>query len=612
MLHKLPKLIAFLFLLCLHFSGVAQVTQLSNNTSLKSGLVVNGKALLLSVNDSLWITNALTGGTKKLTSAVSVIDTVPATVYNNKLFFAGRTSTAGVELWASDGTTAGTLLIKDIRAGSANSIPDNFFVFNNKLYFTANDGSHGRELWVTNGTAAGTLLVKDIYAGTTSGLATTVQFIANNGVLYFTAKDATNGNELWKTNGTASGTALVKNITSGSASTDFTQFINLGTSVLFGIKVLVNGFDPQFQLWKTTGTSTGTTLLKNFGTFSGFFPPSFFAFKGKVYFIGTSYTTTGSELWVTNGTGSGTTLVKDIYPGTNNSTPFLFNAVIIGSKFFFTATDSRGAELWGSDGTSAGTTIVKDIYSGSAGSNPIVLKNYSAKSGHPDTSLYNGKIFFIANNGTKGEELWITNGTATGTIMVKDIWVGKKSGIPDSAFSYFYTTAGLYFSANDSLKGIEPWVSNGTATGTKLVADINAGKKNAFPTFLYIYNSQLLFNATNGDNTAGKTDLYKVNTTVTPLSEMVLAKVISVEEIPSDLRVWPNPAHDQLNLSVAGQQTNYKVLRILDNSGKVVLQQNFDNTRIVKPVNITILPIGVYYLQLISDKQSKTMPFVKE
>src|SRR5947209_3542486 len=98
------KLIASFFLLCLQLKGSSQVTQLSNNTSLRSGLVVNGKALLLSKNDSLWITTGLTGGTKKLTSAVSVVDTLSFAVLNNRLYFAGRTSTAGVELWATDGT----------------------------------------------------------------------------------------------------------------------------------------------------------------------------------------------------------------------------------------------------------------------------------------------------------------------------------------------------------------------------------------------------------------------------------------------------------------------------------------------------------------------------
>lgn len=610
---RLAKLIFSWLLLCLQFKAITQVTQLSNNTNLSSGLIVNGKALLISDNDSLWITNALAGGTKKLSTAVSVVDTGGAALFNGRFYFTGRTAATGAELWATDGTTAGTVLVKDIRAGSASSVPDNFFVFNNKLYFTATDGTRGRELWVTNGTAAGTLLLKDIYAGSTSGLANTVQFIANNGILYFAAKDATNGTELWKTNGTAAGTLLVKNITAGSAGTNFTQFINLGTEVVFAIRVVSSGFDQQMQLWKTNGTSTGTILLKNFGMYSGFFPPSFFLFKGKVYFVGTNFTTTGSELWVTNGTATGTTLVKDIYPGANSSTPFLFNAIIINGKFYFTATDSRGAELWGSDGTASGTAIVKDIYTGSTGSGAFILKNYNFTSGSPDTSLYNGKIFLIARTSTKGKELWITNGTAAGTLMVKDIWLGTGSGITDTALYYIYTTAGLYFSANDSLRGNEPWISNGTATGTKLVADINVGKKSSFPRFLYVYNKQLLLNANNGDNTAGKTDLYKVNALTSPLSLEMLEKQIALLEEALDVKVWPNPAREQLNIHFGSSTDVYTALQIMDNNGRIVLQQklNGQSTQ-TRSVGIASLPAGLYYLQLISAKQTGMIPFVKQ
>ncbi len=124
-----------------------------------------------------------------------------------------------------------------------------------------------------------------------------------------------------------------------------------------------------FQLWKSDGTSAGTTLIKDFGTFSGFFPAFFFPFNNKIYFNGTDYAATGNELWVTDGTTAGTTLVKDIYPGgTNNSSfPFLFNAVVINNKFYFIAsTGANGNELWSSDGTSAGTQLLKDIKPGNS------------------------------------------------------------------------------------------------------------------------------------------------------------------------------------------------------------------------------------------------------
>jgi ELWxxDGT repeat protein len=86
-------------------------------------------------------------------------------VFNGSLYFgaddSSGTNTGGVdvgrELWKSDGTAAGTVLVKDIRTGSANSSPFNFFIFNSNFYFTANDGA--AELWTSDGTEAGTVKV---------------------------------------------------------------------------------------------------------------------------------------------------------------------------------------------------------------------------------------------------------------------------------------------------------------------------------------------------------------------------------------------------------------------------------------------------------------------
>ncbi len=102
----------------------------------------------------------------------------------------------GIELWKSDGTAAGTVLLKDINPGTNTSDPENFININNTLYFQADDGTNGYELWKSDGTAAGTVLLKDINPGTNNSDLS--NFINFNNTLYFTARDATNGIELWK------------------------------------------------------------------------------------------------------------------------------------------------------------------------------------------------------------------------------------------------------------------------------------------------------------------------------------------------------------------------------------------------------------------------------
>jgi ELWxxDGT repeat protein len=138
----------------------------------------------------------------------------------------------------------------------------------------------------------------------------------------------------------------------------------------------------------------------------------------------------------------------------------------VGRTLFFTAEDgSHGRELWRSDGTRAGTVLVKDITPGAA-------DGYYDYGPHSLTSA-GSRLFFVDDDGTHGNELWTSNGTRTGTVLVKDI-------TPDTVENDYgpsdLTEAGgrLFFSARDGVHGAELWRSNGTRAGTVMVKDINA------------------------------------------------------------------------------------------------------------------------------------------
>ena len=87
-------------------------------------------------------------------------------------------------------------MVKDINSGSTNSSPQYLTAIGNTLYFKATDGTNGYELWKSDGTSSGTVMVKDINSGSSSSIGTPY-FTAIGNTLYFKATDGTNGYELW-------------------------------------------------------------------------------------------------------------------------------------------------------------------------------------------------------------------------------------------------------------------------------------------------------------------------------------------------------------------------------------------------------------------------------
>ncbi|MCX5887218.1 MAG: hypothetical protein NT096_15125 [Proteobacteria bacterium] len=129
--------------------------------------------------------------------------------------------------------------------------------------------------------------------------------------------------------------------------------------------------------------------------------------------------------------------------------------------------------------------LVRDIYSGTSSSSPSYLINV------------NDTLFFRANDGTNGIELWKSNGTEAGTVMIKDI----QPGINHSSYPLPQITiqGTLFFSADNGTTGNELWKSDGTSNGTTIVKDINVGINSSSPSSLTTINNILFFSANNGE-----------------------------------------------------------------------------------------------------------------
>lgn len=226
------------------------------------------------------------------------------------------------------------------------------------------------------------------------------------------------------------------------------------------------------ELWITDGTITGTRMVKDINPSGNSYPFGFTAMDNKLYFFA-STPDENNALWVSDGTELGTMLVKDIKPG--SSYGYIGNLININNTLYFVADDgTNGSELWKSDGTESGTVMLKDIYPSLGQFN---LPNGSSPGG---LTLFKGLIYFRANDGIHGSELWVTDGTEEGTHLVKNINnTGDGSAGSSPILPGLLNGDVFYFYANDGIHGKEIWVSDGTREGTKLAYDLYPGSSSS-------------------------------------------------------------------------------------------------------------------------------------
>ncbi|MCX8037754.1 MAG: hypothetical protein N3D11_12055 [Candidatus Sumerlaeia bacterium] len=433
----------------------------------------------------LWKSNGTAAGTVLVkdiaTTPGASADLSELRAVNGVLFFAERDDWKRPSLWKSDGTAAGTTRVKQF-APSTRLV--NLTLSGSTLFFVADEGVNGEELWKSNGTAAGTILVKGINSGAAGAFPESLTDI--NDVLFFTADDGTHGSEPWKSDGTIGGTTLIKDIAQVTGDSSPRNFVAWGTTVLFSATDGVAGR----ELWRTTGTLASTALVKDIWPgFDSGNPDQLAAHPTLGVFFSADDRTYGRELWKTDGTAAQTVFVQDIQPGENGSNPWYF--VSMGDAVYFsayTATPTSMFKLFKSQGTGPSTAYVKLV-------SPFYL------------TAFNNRLYFAAvAPSTVWTQIWISDGTSGGTNVLKTI---NASGNADPAG---FTPMGsyLYFSANNGSHGMELWRTDGTEAGTIEVADILAGSGSSHPNGMTVVNGQLVFSAI---ATAGQRELWKSNGT---------------------------------------------------------------------------------------------------
>jgi ELWxxDGT repeat protein len=351
-----------------------------------------------------------------------------------------------------------------------------------KLLFVASDGSSGYEYWLTDGTEGGTQRLANIGSGSSDGAPVSVDATTGRatfegdiaqlpGLFFFTAENG-EGLELWVSDGTADGTRALDVPYPGAGSGEVTDVQTAAGQVFF----YAESPDIGTELWATDGTEEGTRLVVDLwsGSRSAFATQQstlsrLEAFNGGVVFVANDGTT-GPELWFSNGTEAGTRLVADVRPNEfvlsqqNGSNPQGIDgdgSNIAGNLLFFSADDGEsGRELWVTDGTEGGTRLVRDIATGSAPSNPR------------DFTAVGELMYFTAETGSSGRELWVSDGTAGGTRLAEDLRPGPQSSDPIDLLAFGGT---LVFSAINGNTGREAWIIAEPGEDPELLRDIAPG-----------------------------------------------------------------------------------------------------------------------------------------
>jgi ELWxxDGT repeat protein len=188
----------------------------------------------------LYRSDGTASGTYAIPSAAW--DVAQVTDVHGTVFFRARSSNSGAELWKTDGTEAGTVLVSDIVPGLVGSTPSQLVDVDGTLYFTANDAAHGVELWRSDGTAAGTQMVRDIVPGPAGSVPSSLTEV--NGRLYFAAYEPGTGVELWTSDGTPAGTQLVQDFAPGGASSSPSKLTVSGSTLFFVANDGASGREP--------------------------------------------------------------------------------------------------------------------------------------------------------------------------------------------------------------------------------------------------------------------------------------------------------------------------------------------------------------------------------
>ncbi len=483
---------------------------------------------------------------------------------NGRLYFTAQDTFGNEELWSTDGTQGGTVLVKDINPNGSSSIGNMVKVGNRLLFMAADNNNFDFDLWSTDGTSSGTVKVTELNQLSNSSLNPQNISVMGSRLLFCTQT------QLMITNGTTAGTDSLLAITTYSQGFGY---CDLNSKVYFLLPNMNNG---QFEIWRTDGTIMGTERVINPSSAMNITSiNSMLSFDGKIY-LDAAISGQGNDLFSFDGNINGQIQKINLVQGGNS---YPGNLTLYDNAFYFTASNLTSANVYR-------ITVSNPT--------PESLIQNASFSWINNVTFANNSIYFLGESQQQIHrvDLNTLNHTITQltgysvpyyTFTNNGILAGKSSKVFMALYDSL-TNKQSFFEANESLSDIHMIQPESANTLHPFSFILGCGIIDVFD--LKLWGDKVIFPA-NFNDAGRELWIFKADDLINNLEPL---------DIENSYRIFPNPGSTELSIEMNDKDNSVQDVNVYNNDGALVLKASQNSA--AKPLNISSLAAGNYLVTI--------------